>query len=879
MDASRWRRLRELLEAVAGLPAAERERALLSACGTDETLLADARSLLARHGADDEPGDAIVAGAVADFVGSALPGGRVGPYEVVREVGQGGMGAVYLARRADGEFDRQVALKLVKPGLATEEFLRRFRAERQILARLQHPQIARLLDGGVDDLGRPYFALEFVEGEPIDRYCAARRLGVEDGLALFLDACQAVAYAHANLVIHRDLKPAHILVTPDRQVRLLDFGIAKMLGDDEMGAGLTDVGIRALTPEYASPEQVRGEPAGTASDVYSLGVILYELLTGARPYEIDGRRPADVERVVCSVLPDKPSTRVTDATGNPALAAGRQRRLRGDLDVICLKALQKDPSRRYSSVEAFADDLRRHLAGRPVLARPDSFGYRSGRFISRHRAGVVTAAAVVVIVAGLIGVYTWRLTAARDRARVEAAKADQIATFLRGLFEVADPSTTDGRVVTARELLDEGAARIDRELTSQPAVRASMMRLIGEVYNSLGLYPESRTMLERALVEHRALFGDAHDEVATTELTLAITLQNLGEVEAAERLMRSGLAAREQLLGEQHEKVSEAVRRLAFLLETRGHPDQAEDLYRRALATDRVVFPEDHPRVAKAVAELAGLLRREQRLDEAEPLLREALAAQRRHYGDRDLTVASTMRNLGSLLRDRGAFDEAETLYREAIAIRRALQGDQHQDVGIALNSLGLLLERKGDPAGAAAAYREAIAIAEHMFKGQPHADLAATYHNLASILHTLGQLDDAAAMFTRSIAMVDAVLEAGHPNRAFARVGLAAVYLDQQRFTMAEPLLREALALRRAALPAGHRYIGDTLLRLGECLTGLRRFDDAEAALLEAQRMSAASGDENRSARVRRRLDALHAAGGERESPDEPADTDGVDG
>jgi serine/threonine-protein kinase len=863
MDAARWRRLRELVEEAGDLPPGEREAAVRRACGDDESLLADARSLLQLDGQGEAGLDAIVADAVSNLIGGVAAGARVGAYRIVREIGQGGMGAVYLAERADGQFEQRVALKLVKPGLTTAEFLRRFRAERQILARLQHPHIARLLDGGVDDAGRPYFALEHVEGVPIDRYCALHGLGVDERLALFLDVCVAVAYAHANLVVHRDLKPAHVLVTDDRQVRLLDFGIAKMLGEEEAGAGLTELGIRALTPEYASPEQVRGEQAGTATDVYSLGVILYELLTGARPYEIAGRSPAEVERVVCGVTPVRPSTRGTAAASGSAADARLRRRLRGDLDVICLKALHKDPARRYSSVEALAEDLRRHLAGLPVLARPDAVGYRVGRFVSRHRLGVATAAACTVALAGLIGVHTLRLADERDRARQEAAKAEQVATFLRGLFEVSDPSTARGRAVTARELLDEGAARIDRELASQPEVRASMMRVIGEVYDSLGLFDEAKALLERALAEHRRLYGGDHDEVATNEIALGVVLQNLGDVDGAERLMRSGLATRERLHGGSHEKVSEGLRRLAFLLETRGQPEPAAALFRRALDVDRALFPPDHPRVAKATAELAGLLRRQQRLDEAEPLLRDALAAQRRAYGTRDLAVASTIRNLASLLRDRGALDEADALYREAIAIRRTILGDLHPDVANALNSHALLLDRTGDHDGAAAAYREAIRISEHMYEGEPHPDLAATYNNLAGTLRALGRVEDAADMFRKSMAIGDQVLDAGHPNRAFARIGLAGVYLDQDRFADAEPLIRDALALRRGGLSPGHRYIGDALVALGECLTGLRRFADAEGALLDAQRLFVAAGDDARRERAERRLDALHAAWG----------------
>jgi serine/threonine-protein kinase len=877
MDAARWHRMREIVEHVSALPVIARDDALAKACGGDAGLLDDLRSLLGSN----PPGESLFDGIVTDALsalGRVTPADRrVGPYRIVREIGQGGMGAVYLAERADGGFEQQVALKLVKPGLATDQFLRRFRDERQILARLQHPNIARLLDGGVDEQGRPYFALEYVAGEPIDRYCDAHALGVEERLTLFQDACRAVMYAHANLVVHRDLKPAHILVTADRQVRLLDFGIAKVLDEDPAeAAGLTQAGIRALTPEYASPEQVGGRAVGTATDVYSLGVILYELLTGVRPYDFDTRTPAEIERIVCALEPGKPSTRVSDLRrstssdtkvrrGPPVEAARLRRRLRGDLDVICLAALQKEPARRYPSVEALSEDIRRSLAGLPVVARPDSLRYRAGKFVARHRVGAGIAALVAVGFAATVGYYTAHLAGERDRTALEAAKAEQVATFLRGLFEVSDPSESRGRSVTARELLDEGAARIERELAGQPGVRASLMRVIGDVYQRLGLAASARPLLERALAELRGLHGDTHDEVADAEMALAFTLQNLGDVTGAEPLFRQALATRRLLYGDPHEKVSESLAGLSFLLETRGETAGAEVAAREALAMVTALFDSSDPRVAKATADLAGLLRRQDRMDEAEPLLRQALAAQRQHYGDVHLTVASTIRNLASLLRDRGELDEAETLYREALTTRRAILGDVHPDVAIAINSHAILLDRKGDHAAAAEAYREFLDIAEQVHQGRPHPDLAAGYSNLAASLRSLGRDEEAVAGYERSIDMVDQVLAPEHPNRAFPRIGLAITHMDQGRFAQAEPLIREVLAIRRAGLPAGHRLIADTLVELGVCLTGLARYADAERSLIEARRSYLASGSEGqeRAARAERRLEALYKAWG----------------
>jgi len=878
MDPDRWGRIRALVDRFGGLAPEAREGPLRAACGGDEALFAEVQSLLSPREGAAALLDGLVSRAITTLLEAPVVGRMVGPYRVIREIGRGGMGAVYLAERADGQFEQRVALKLIKPGLDTEHFLRRFRAERQILARLQHPHIARLLDGGLDADGQPYFALEYVEGEPIDRFCQRHGLDVDQRLALFQDACRAVIYAHANLVVHRDLKPAHMLVSPDREVRLLDFGIARMLTDDPSDTpGLTQVGIQALTPEYASPEQVRGEAVSTATDVYSLGVILYELLTGSPPYDFDSRTPAEIERVVCEREPVRPSARVGRQSPGPHVAgpvatrvpAGDVRRVRrrlsGDLDVICLRALHKDPARRYQSVEALSEDIRRNLAALPVRARPDSVGYRLGRFYSRHRLGVGVAAAVAVAFTALGVYHTVRIARERDRARIEAAKAAQVSSFLRGLFTVSDPSESRGRTITARELLDQGAARLDRELAGQPEVRASMMLVIGDVYRALAQIDPARALLAAALEEHRRMFGPDHERIFESLDALGTVLQDAGDVASAEPLFRESLAMRRRLLGPVHEKVSETLALLAFLRETRGDMEEAERLGREVVSMNRELYPTDHPRLTKAIADLAGLLRRIERPGEAEPLLREALASQERLLGPDDLDVASTQRNLAALLRDRGAFDEADALLRQVIETRRRVLGPDHPETAVALNSHAVLLDRKGDVTGAIEAYREFLRVMDAVHQGRPHPDLAAGLSNLAGSLRVAGRMDEAAEAYRRSMDVVDRVLAPEHPNRAFARQGLAVTYIDAGRFADAEPLLRDALAIRRRGLPAGHRYIGETLVELGVCLTGLTRFAEAERHLREAVAIfsDGPARDEARAARARDRLDRLYAAWG----------------
>jgi serine/threonine-protein kinase len=854
VDRERWDRLQSLFDAAVELLPAERDAYLSSRCSDDPELRVQVESLIAASESGSVGLRDAVLGAAQRLAPELAAGQRVGPWELVREIGHGGMGAVFLARRADGEYEAEVAVKLIG-GARTEEHLRRFRAERQILSDLEHPNIARMVGGGTTDEGVPWVAMELVHGIPLDRYCAEHESSVEERLALFLDVCAAVRYAHRHLVVHRDLKPANILVTAEGVPKLLDFGIAKLLAPGATDADETASAMRLLTPAYASPEQLRGTAVTVATDVYGLGVILYQLLAGRLPHDVAGKTLGEIERLICEDEPVRPSA----AASSPAGA----RRLRGDLDTIVMTALQKDPRRRYESVERLADDVHRHLSALPVRARADSRAYRVGRFVRRHRAGVsVSAAGVVLLTAFAIamGVQARRLAVERDAATVARAKAEQVASFLSSVFEVADPSQSRGETVTARELLDEGARRVDAELAEQPDVQASMMRLIGNTYGTLGLHRQAHPLLERALAAHRRLYGDEHDETATSELALAVSFQDVGDVAAAEPLFRQSLETRRLLYGPADPKVSESLSNLAYLLQTIGDDAGAETMFRDALAQDRTFYPAGDPHVASTMTKLARSLRQQGKLDEAEPLLREALASQRRHLGNAHPDVASTIRNLAALLRDKGALDEADTLFREAIELRRAVLGDVHPEMANTLNSYGLLLQRKGENGRAIEVFTEFIRIMERIYP-EPHPSLAAAYNNLASTMREERRYGEAESLYRRSVRVGDQVLPRGHANRAMPRIGLAAVLADQRRFRESEPLLREALTLRRGALEPGHRYIGEALSDLGATLTALGRYGEADTLLVGGYAvLRAAEGEEaSRTRRARERLEQLY--------------------
>ncbi len=539
----RWDEVDRLLAEALDLPPADRERLLTSRANHDPELVETVRALLAKS----REAEARLAGMGTAVMRSAFedtpagdpaeplePGSRVARYTVLEQLGRGGMATVYLAERADGAFRQQVALKVLRRGVDTEEVVRRFLAERQILSGLTHPNIARLLDGGATDDGRPFLVVERVEGEEITAWADHRGATVRERLALFLQVAGAVQLAHAHLVIHRDIKPSNVLVDGDGQVKLLDFGIAKLLSA-EGDAMLTRTGTALpLTPEYASPEQLLGEPVTTASDVFQLGALLYLLLTGRSPFTRSGPTPTPAW--------------IDDDIVPPGSVA-RHGRIAADLDLVVLKALRREPERRYASVEAFAEDVRRYLDGRPILARPDSVRYRAGKFVRRHPAGVASVAVALGLIttfAGVLVVQAERLSAERDRVRLEAAKTAEVRDFVTGLFAVSDPDRAKGDTITARELLDSGAARVRRELTNQPEVRAEMLATIGRVYARLGMFPQARDLLEDAVSLYETSAPEARPEHIEALRQLASVVWRDNSERGAELIDRAiALAERE----------------------------------------------------------------------------------------------------------------------------------------------------------------------------------------------------------------------------------------------------------------------------------------------------------------------------------------------
>ncbi len=831
MPTERWRQVEEIFQLALERPMTERAGFLASACDGDRTLRTEVDSLIEAH---QQPNDLLE---TMNFAVSPLHfhgwqngswvGRKVGPYTLLRELGRGGMSTVYLATRADRELERQVALKLVGQG-NHPLLVERFRTERRILATLDHPNIARLYDGGTTEGGFPYFVMENVEGRPIDRYCDTKRLGTAERLELFRRVCGAVQYAHQNLVVHRDIKPSNILVTPDGTPKLLDFGIAKLLEPDASAdSGETTLpGLCPMTPRYASPEQLQGEAITTASDVYSLGVLLFKLLTGRLPYPDETLVAESVDR---RHVPPKPSAAVA-STGEVL-----RRQLAGDVDSIVLQALRWEPHQRYRSVEQLTEDVRRHLEGLPVKARRAGWRYRAGKFVRRNKLAVATVVGFVALAlasAITMAVLTARVVHERDRARQEQDRTHQVVTFLVDLFEVTEVA---GNVVSARELLKRGVQSA-RELDVEPEQRAALYDILGAASLKLGLYDQAMPLLEEALEMRRQIFGAEHPNVGESLYHLAELLTMTGDYPRAEVLLREAVGIQHAVFGDETPELARSLRQLAWLLSVRGEYGEAETLNRNALAMQRRLLGEEHPEVANSLTELAAVLYDKRDLEGAESLFREALALKRR-FGEESQGLAVILRSLALVLLQKGDLEPAEPLFREALAIGKRVFGDEHPEIASIMGQLAMLLQLKGDPETAERLCRDALAMRRKLL-GDEHPRVGWTLKDLAWLLHRQGELEAAESLYHESLKILREGLPEGSLYKVSPLIGLGLLLIERGDPRSAEPRLREALAIRREATPESISGIARAQIALGGCLLALDRLEEAQERLVEGYAM-----------------------------------------
>jgi serine/threonine protein kinase len=810
----------DVLAAVLVRPAGERLEFLDRVCGDDPSLRDAVASRLAAHVQTEIIAPASPSDTPAQLAGGAdAENSRVGAYRLVREIGRGGMGVVYLAARADDQFQHEVAIKLMRLGRDTSLARQRFHTERQILANLDHPGIARLLDGGVSEDGLPYLVMEKVEGPPIDRYCEERRLSIRERLELFVRVCAAVHYAHQRLVVHRDIKPANILVTASGQPKLLDFGIARLLPSEEETADRTATVVQVFTREYASPEQISGETITTASDVYTLGVLLYRLLTGRHPYDFATRQPHDMARVICEVEPERPSTATqerapdleTAAAPLPAPFAGAsgrdvRTRLRGDVDNIVLMALRKDPARRYTSVEQFADDIERHLKGLPVIARPATFAYRASKFVARNRLAVAAGFLILLSLLGGIAATAWQARA----ARLEKARSEAIKDFLVDILEYSNPmlnaSGKTAQETTLNEVLGGAAARLESgEFANQPELTAELELILGRSYNFQGRYD----LADRHYQEYIRVVG--------------------------------------RLYGESHHRTHEASAMRAALLFLKGDFAGSEQVYRTVVPRLREEFRAGRVEAATLVEALDnfGCLRRSQGDSrEAEALFRETLELAARFPAGSQPVVGTTRSTLASTLADQGRFDEALQTARVAVAeyVERGQTGSPA--FGFALNVFGGFLDEKGDHALALARLREAEAIFRRT-QAPSSLWLGDNLRNQAVSLYEQGEYAGALEKAAEAQRIYSEGFGTRYDHYPTVLIVRGLSLSKQDRARDGERLLREALRLRTDSLPKDHFWVAIARSALGEGLALQRRYAEAEPLLLESYRSLAVSQGE----------------------------------
>jgi|GEM_PF-262904 len=868
--STRWQRVRETFEMICDLDAGARTTKLAEVSRDDPTLCADVESLLASY---DEgataldflptPGtsDALRQGAATDRIGQ-----DVGSYRLIARLAIGGMSTVYLGERTDAPSEQRVAIKIITTiGPLPQRFQKRFLHERRMLAKLDHPNIARLLHGGVTDDGWPYLVMEYIDGKPIDEYCDEQGLSIDGRIAVFRDVCAAVQYAHQNLVVHRDLKPSNILVTPDGVPKLLDFGIAKLLQDDyDLQRGAVPTTEQFMTPEYASPEQIRGASITTASDVYSLGVVLYQLLTGRQPHSFKTRLVYEIARIVCDEDPLKPSIAASQTDDAPhqrdlhrrtapvqdrALTTRKTRnkigpRLAGDMDAIVMRAMRKEPGSRYSSADQFADDLGRYLQGLPVRARKGTWRYRASKFVRRNRTGVVGLAAVFVALVAGGATSTWfaiqagrearAATAARDEATRQAAFVLAVNDFLNTDLLAAAAPEAQGKDVSMRSVLDAASKTIATKFKGAPLIEASVRTTLGNTYMSLGEYDIAASHYERALSLRRAELGENHLDTLDAMAKLAELYMHQGRYEKSEPLLVRGLEASRRLLGEEHPTTLDFMSILASLWVQLGRYDEAEPLHAKALDANRRLRGEDHPDTLACMNKLAQQYVTQGRYDEAEPLLVKSLEANRRVLGEDHSDSLVSMTNLAELYTLQGRFDEAESLQTKGLELSRRALGEEHPTTLSYMNNLAELFNQLGR-------YDEAVPLLEQALEvrlrvlGNNHPHTLTTMMNLALLYDRLGRYGEAEDLYTSALEGFNRVLGEDHQSTLATMGNLSELYRKQGKYDEAESLRAKVLKISLRVLGEDHPNTISAMNNMALLYFSRGKYDEAEPLYLKA--------------------------------------------
>jgi eukaryotic-like serine/threonine-protein kinase len=855
MTVAHWDRVKELLHQAMQLAPEQRPRFLDEACSSDGALRDEVESLLS---ADDgirssflqSPPLADELGADSDQFGqvATLAAGQIFAqrFQLVRRLGEGGMGQVWLAEQTS-PVRRQVALKLIKAGMYDEALVQRFQSERQSLAIMDHPAIAKVFDAGTTPQGQPYFVMEYVPGLPITEYCDQKKLKIRDRLELFVQACEGVQHAHQKAIIHRDLKPANILVVEvdGKPVpRIIDFGLAKATTPQVAGESIfTQMGHFVGTPGYMSPEQADPtlQDIDTRTDVYSLGVVLYVLLTGLQPFETTRRQKQPLDELLRKLReeePPRPSTKVStdrDSSAATAEARGIEPRqlvslLRGDLDWITMKALEKDRARRYGAPSELAADIRRHLNHEPVEARPASAGYRLRKYARRHRVAVGVVAGLVLLVAAfsvLQALQLRRITRERDRATRERDRATRITDFMTGMFKVSDPGEARGSSITAREILDKASNDMQKGLAKDPEVQAQMTQVMASTYTNLGLYPRAYELAKRALDARLSLLGPDDPKTLESMAQLGWILNRQGKYVEAEKLERQALDGERRILGPEDPLTIETMANLAFMVQGPGDFSQGEKLARETIGVaTRRLGPDSAP-VLRSMGTLGTALWNQGRYAEAEQELRQLVDVERRVAGPDHPDTLKAMSNLALAIQSQGRLAEGEQLYREVLAAQQRVLGPDHPFTVLTMFNLAGALFNEGRHADAEKLCRQVLTIQLRVL-GPENPYTLMTKSNLADALFEDGNVHEAEKLRRETLETMARTLGPEHPSTLETQANLARTLIREGRYAEAEKNAREAFEALSRTMGLQHPYTLNALQQLGTAMALDRRYAEA---------------------------------------------------
>ncbi len=824
VDQLRWQEAQKLFHQALSLPLPARAAYLENAAQHDSSLVAEVAAMLE----EDQRSESLLDLPLEDLAHSvmaALPNSVTNEefekYYLIRLLGEGGSGVVFLAERKD--IHSIVAIKILSGGTLSPSRRQRFADEQKTLAQLDHPGIAHILDAGTLRDGTPWFAMEYVEGVPISDYCRQQQSSIEQRLLLFRSACEAVQYAHSHAIIHRDLKPSNILVRNDGTLKLLDFGIAKRLDvDDQDQPTLTRTGHRPMTLAYASPEQIRGLQINTQSDVYSLGIVFYELLTGHLPFDLSNKTTAEAEQTVMEFTAQPPSL-ATDA------CSSLPKSMRSDLDVLCLTAMHRDPQRRYRSVEALTRDIDHYLKGEPLEARPDSLRYRMAKYIRRNRRVLSISIAAALGVAALILFFMIRLTIARNRVLAEAERSQKIEQFMLNLFDSGDKDAAPADHLRAVSLIDRGALTA-RALNQEPDVQADLYQTLGNIYRKLGRFDSANKLIASFEQQRKKLYGADSPEEAQALVSLGLLRLDQSQVDEAEKSIRQGLAISQRRLPADDPQTAFALSALGHVLIDKGSYPQAIQLLEEAVRIQSL-HGSSSQELASSLEQLADAHFDSGHYDIAKSLNQRALAMDRQLYGATHPKVADILTNLGEIEHALGNDAQAEIYYRQALAIKRAWYGDDHPETAMTMSAVGEALTYQGRYDEAAGLLHQAVSIQEQ-FYGKVHGQVASGLNLLGMFDLKRGDLKDAEDEFTRMKDINRAIYGEKHYLTGIADLDLARVYSGQGNYPRAERSARSALDRLIEQLPPTHPYIAIARARLGHILMLEQKYQEAESNL-----------------------------------------------